>query len=533
MPGCQKWELPGRKTQRDCGKPEGSLDAQVQQRKVDFSIAGSAGTIDKVTWDFGNGSTTVTTGLTVTYTYPAAGTFSVKATLSNTCGNETILSRTVTVADAAIPTVSLLDPSDITINSAILGMSVTSNGNATITSYGICYSSTNTLPEKGDGRTVTLEKDGAINLNTLVTFNPTALQPNTLYYVRSFAVNQKGIGYSNSPVKTFRTGARPSVSNMGVTSSPTTATVNFVVTNPGSPAAIEYGICYSSTNTTPELGNSPSVKVASPPVGTNATGQLTELAPDTRYYYRAYAKLPSGEVVYSPSVDSFTTQVDTLAQDLIASVSFTDGSKQDASGNNNHVIFVNNPTFVADRKGKVNSAVHLNGLQDYFYMAENSSLRPTSLTVSIWIKPITVSRPMQIFNKARFSDGKSEMYSSLIQPGAGGSGIVINTDIKQNSNCQGGIGWQTFSLSSNIQLNTWHHVVMTYSGRSARMYFDNALLSITDNLPQNNIDECAGGELKFGAQSALFPNFFYGAIDDIRIYRRALTKNEVEALFNQ
>ena len=121
----------------------------------------------------------------------------------------------------------------------------------------------------------------------------------------------------------------------------------------------------------------------------------------------------------------------------------------------------------------------------------------------------------------------------MIRPGDGGSGITILTDIKQNSGCEGGKGWQSFPLSSNIPLNTWHHVVFTYANRSARMYFDNALLYTTDNLPATAIDKCPGGDLKFGAQCQAFPSYFYGAMDDIRVYKRVLSAAEVQTLYNQ
>ncbi|MGA0559287.1 LamG-like jellyroll fold domain-containing protein [Larkinella sp. VNQ87] len=528
--GCERWELPERKTKRNCVKPEGTLNHQAQQRKVDFAITNSSGTIDGISWDFGNGSTTVTTGLTASITYATAGTYNVKAILSNTCTQETTLLLTVTVSDAVRPTVSVLSAADLTINSARLGMTIISYGNATVTRHGICYSKTNTTPSLANDKTK--EKDGTAMLNTPVFFTLDGLEPNTLYYVRSFAINQAGVGYSET-IQTFRTGSKPAVSTVTATNiGVTTANANFVVTNPGDPAAIEYGICYSSNSTLPSVENATTVKVVTPTVGSATPVSLTNLNQNTTYYYRAYAKLASGEIIYG-EVESFKTQPDTLLQDLVASVSFTNGSKNDESGFNNHVIFVNNPTFVADRKGKTNSAVQLNGQGDYFYMNENNVLRPANLTVSIWIKPITVDRRMQIFNKGRFNDGAYEMYSSLIKPNEAGPGIVVNTDVKQNSNCQRGIGWQTFTFNSSFPLNTWHHIVMVYSGNTGRMYFDGALLSTTSNLPKTTIDDCIGGELKFGAQSLDFPNYFYGAIDDIRIYRKALTDSEVQALYNQ
>lgn len=532
---CNPWDLPGKKSRRECVKPSGTIEANIQQRQVNFSIGNSSGTIDQVAWDFGNGSSTATTGLTTTYTYPASGTYTVQVTLTNSCGpsTETTIIRSLTVSDAVAPAISLQDPTSISLTSATLPVTITSNGNATITQYGLCYSTTNALPDTDKDAVMT----GPLPVSTgsVVPVSLTGLTSNTLYYVRAFAVNAAGKKAYSDQVKIIRTGASPVVGvNTALASAAiTTANVAFVLTSPGSPAAVEYGICYSSTTNAPDITNSPTVQVSNPAVGAPTTVNLMNLASNTRYYYRAYAKPASGPPVYS-DVSSFTTQVDTVAQDLIASVSFTDQSLQDVSGNNNHAIPVNGPTFTADRKGRASSAILLNGTGNYVYMAENSSLRPTALSISIWIKPTTVDRRMQIYNKSRFSDGSAEMYSSLIKPSETIAGnITINTDIKQNSNCQPGVGWQTFPIDSKLAVNTWHHVVLTYSGRSAKMYYDGTLLATTDDLPASSIDQCAGGDLKFGAQSQQIPSYFYGALDDIRIYKRAITASEVQTLYNQ
>ena len=529
---CEKWELPAQKSQRACAQPSGTLGIQTQQRKIDCAITNSSGTIDRVVWDFGNNSTTITTGLTVSYTYPTSGTYTVKATLTNTCDIGTTLQQTVSATDAVAPTVALQPVSDVTQTSAVLRMSVTSNGNATLTSYGVCYSSTNPQPEVGKDRVEKLT--GSVGLNTPVSFTLTGLTESTLYYVRAYAINNASgqVGYS-SPTQSLTTGQYPTVITGKASPGVSSAMVNFLIDKTGNPAAVEYGICYSSVNSLPDLQNSTIAKVAGPPLNTNVPVDLTNLTPNKTYYYRVYARLASGEVRYG-DVMTFTTQIDTLSTDLIANVSFTDQSLLDVSGNSNHVKLVGNPAFTTDRTGKTNSAVLLNGATDYFYMTDNPTLNPNSLSVSVWIKPTSVNRTMQIYNKSRFSDGTSELYSSQIRPNTNDpGGIVISTDIKQNSNCQQGIGWQTFPFPGRPDLSKWHHVVMTYSGRSVRMYFDNALLYAKDDLPKSTLDVCPGGDLKFGAQSRELPYYFLGALDDIRIYKRALTASEVQALFNQ
>ncbi|QHV94023.1 LamG-like jellyroll fold domain-containing protein [Spirosoma endbachense] len=531
---CESWELPTRKSQRNCTKPQGTLIAQMQQRKVDFSITGSSGTIDRVLWDFGNGSTTATTGMTVSYTYPTSGTYTAKATLTNSCLVETTLQSVIVVSDAVSPTVSLQAATNIVTSSALVGMTVISTGNASITQYGVCYSDKNTMPTKETDATQSLI--GSLAVNTSVPFSLTGLQPNTLYYVRSFATNSAGkTGYSDP--QTFRTGVGPSVSSNGnPTVGVSTAVVSFILTNPGNPAAIQYGVLYSSTSSTPDINNSgPGVTVTNPNLGANTLVNLTDLKANTTYYYRPYAKLPSGEIVYGP-INSFTTQVDAVADGLIAYLPFTDKSLQDATGNGNNALLIDNPGFTSDRKGKANAAILLDGINDYFYMADNSSLQPDAFSISIWIKPNAINNVndrMQIYNKSRWSDSKFEMYSSLVKINETGPGLTFMTNIKQNSNCEVAKGWQSFEFSSNPQLGNWYHLVFTYSGRSSRMYFNGVLLDQKDNLPAASIDKCPGGELKFGAQIQTFPNYFSGAMDEVRIYRRVLSANEVQTLFTQ
>ena len=536
---CGNWDLPARKSKRECVKPSGVLDARIQQRDVSFSISNGSGTIDRVVWDFGNGSTSATTGMTVSNTYPVANTYVVKATLTNSCGLETTLQRTISVSDAVPPTVTLQPATDVSNTAATLQMTITANGNATITRYGIVYSATNGIPGITDGSAV-LERTDQVMVNTTVPFSLTGLQPNTLYYVRAFAVNSGGNPGYSTPVRTFQTGVSPVVAIDSIMAGISTATVQFKVTSLGNPPIAAYGVCYSSDMTSPDLTNAPSATVSNPNVGSNFV-ELRNLVPNTKYYYRLYVRPAVGNVTYG-NVGSFTTQADPVVQGLIAAVSFTNGSLLDASGNNNNVKLVGSPTFITDRKGQANAAILLNGTGDYFFMSENSSLNPEDLSISIWIKPGSFvgrnqedNKRMQIYNKSQFSDGAFERYSSQIKlENDIGPGITFITDIKQGSKgCQSGVGWQDFTFTSNVNLNDWHHLVFTYTGRSARMYFDNALLYVKDDLPADKIDDCTGGDLKFGAQSKALPWYFEGAMDDIRIYKRALSRSEVETLFRQ
>ncbi|WP_375446691.1 LamG-like jellyroll fold domain-containing protein [uncultured Fibrella sp.] len=530
---CQTWDLPTRKAQRVCITPGGQLGSSANQLQATLTIGQPTGTTDRVDWDFGDAKTQSTSELSVAHTYAAKGTYTVKATMSNLCSFSTVLTTSVKVTDAVPPTVIVLDPIDITKSTATLRMMVTDNGKALLTEYGLCYSKTSTSPVVTDPNTKTAATPGNAAVNQTQSFVVSGLEPYVTYYVRAYARNEANLtgtpSYSTE-VRSFQLLSDPIVNLIdGASISGTTGSVSFSVVNQGNPAASQYGIVYSATTNTPTVDNSSAVTVPSPVFTSSIPATLSGLSIDRTYYYRAFARSATGSTVYSATTGTFST-VD-ITSDLIINVPFTNQSYTDLSGNNNTANPIGTPGFVTDHKGAANSAILLNGNGQYFYFIDGAALRPAALSISFWIKANALTGRMQLYNKSRFSDNLGEQYSSLIKPADSGSGITINTDIKQGSNCNYSVGWQTFPVTSNIPvINTWRHIVFTYEGRTARMYLDGTLLSERTDLPASNMDNCAGGDLKFGAQIKDFPQYFNGAMDDVRVYKRALTSAQAKAL---
>ena len=54
---CQTWDLPTRKTQRQCTTPGGQFGSTGNQLQVQFTISQPTGTTDRVDWDFGDAKT--------------------------------------------------------------------------------------------------------------------------------------------------------------------------------------------------------------------------------------------------------------------------------------------------------------------------------------------------------------------------------------------------------------------------------------------------------------------------------------------
>jgi len=108
-------------------------------------------------------------------------------------GGTSIIVPGISVANsgaAVIPTLTTTNQSSITQTTAISGGNITSNGGATITARGVCWS-TNTNPTIANS----LTSNGTGIGNFLS--NITGLTAGTTYYVRAYATNSVGTAYGN------------------------------------------------------------------------------------------------------------------------------------------------------------------------------------------------------------------------------------------------------------------------------------------------------------------------------------------------
>lgn len=94
------------------------------------------------------------------------------------------------ITAANIPTVSTSSITSISVNSAVSGGSISTDGGATVTQRGVCYS-TSSSP--------TLANSVVLSGTGIGTFtsNLTGLSSSTTYFVRAFATNSVGTAYGN------------------------------------------------------------------------------------------------------------------------------------------------------------------------------------------------------------------------------------------------------------------------------------------------------------------------------------------------
>ncbi|WP_138991650.1 LamG-like jellyroll fold domain-containing protein [Larkinella sp. C7] len=529
--GCEGWDFE-RKSFQSCAKPSAQISFTAEKLRVTYKLVDIQGDFTTVSWNFGAGNPVTSSEREQTFTYSGAGTYTVNAELKNPCGDTYKATLTAQITNASLASVTTLDPSGVSSNSALMGVKVNDAGNATISQYGVCYSNVVGVPDINNS-TVLSSKTGLV-IDNNQTFQATQLLPNTLYYVRAFATNEAGTSYG--VVKTFLTTSQPVVNTLAATAiTGTSAVLSLSLTNPGTPVLTRYGVYVSSTSTDPgktgsyQTFNTDTQGIAPSLPGNKADFTVSGLQANTLYYYRAFAINATG-TVYG-AVLTFNTLASSITSGLVAYYPL-DGNANDFAGTN-HGKLVNQPPSTTDRKDAPNSAVFLDGDNDFVEIPDHPVLRFTNaMTVSFWVKPTgTVSQPMQLLVKSRYTGG-DEQYGISIRPLAGNSSNhVLNVDVKQNSNCISGAGWENASYTVAQWLNNWHHVVGVYEGRSLKLYLDGKLVASRENLPISNIDNCPGGDVRLGLLSQAFPNKFQGSVDELRFYNRALTLVDVQSLF--
>lgn len=243
-------------------------------------------------------------------------TYYVRAYATNTVGTsygEEFSFKTL----ATTPTVLTAQVTAVTSNSASASGVIITDGGATITEKGFCWS-TNENPTTTDNITTAIG-------DSMMTGNLTGLNAGTLYYVRAYATNEIGTTYGQQ--LSFTTLDIPAITTVEISAlTDSSAISGGNLISDGGDVITAKGVCWS-TNENPTITDSISINGA----GTDAfISNITGLSPATTYYVRAYATNSVG-TAYGNTI-SFTTPatiptVSTTQITAITSVTATGGGE--------------------------------------------------------------------------------------------------------------------------------------------------------------------------------------------------------------
>ncbi len=225
--------------------------------------------------------------------------------------------RQIVTPGPVLPTLSNVSSSSITRNSFLSTASVSSNGGALITQYGYCWS---TSPNPTTSNSIVFSNG---NISGSYSLTVSGLTASTTYYVRAFAINSAGTGYSpQSVIVTTLAAQPPTVSIVSISSvTRTSANASSTVTNDGGATVTDRGVYYSLTN--PPTTASPFIQS-----GAGLGSFISSISPlvgGTTYYVKAYARNSTGTALSTTTL-SFTTLtpvLPTISTNTITTISST------------------------------------------------------------------------------------------------------------------------------------------------------------------------------------------------------------------
>ena len=235
-------------------------------------------------------------------------------------------------------------------------------------------------------------------------------------------------------------------------------------------------------------------------------------------------------------------------QQLVGWYSFT-GNAQDASTLQNHGAMMNT-TFSADRFNNPGQALYLSGQSAFVSIPHRPSLNQLPLTVSCWVKPSSEFKFTDgigggpVIAKG-IGDGANTWHISTMRGGDNDDAVIpayttalpdmteegcscgCNGVVEGQGDCGSGINYD-----GDIFDNAWHMITFSVDHTVGKLYIDGTLINEQAWVGEateiyNTVDLMLGAMQQSGNPWT----FYKGFMDEVGIWNRALSSNEVLALY--
>ncbi|WP_269541088.1 LamG-like jellyroll fold domain-containing protein [Cerasicoccus fimbriatus] len=375
-----------------------------------------------------------------------------------------------------------------------------SGASGMVDQYQIYWSTTDTQPETPQA-TVGFAQNA---------FTAEGLLPNTEYFFWVSASNAGGESSATSISQRTEILTTP-IAPTNFTASGATATSVSLSWQDNADNESGYNL-YWATDAKPALPNQQ--------LSTDSSSTLISgLTPDTRYTFWLEAKNAAGTSDDVSATATTSAFEGSLSIGLISRWKFDEqaGSTAfDSTGFNDAIL--SGETARTD-EAVAGHSISLDGTDDWVEAPHQEEYSSSAMSVSMWVRPsLADSQPRGLISKRQGLSASQRCFSIFTHTNS-----YINLDI----------GNQRFTTNYSLnEIGTWKHLVMTYDGaqtsENLKLYIDGSQVAestiSTTSIPSLTCP------VTIGTLNTNYGSAFAGQIDEVRIYNRALTVAEVEAL---
>jgi len=203
-------------------------------------------------------------------------------------------------------------------------------------------------------------------------------------------------------------------------------------------------------------------------------------------------------------------------------VNWKTGAVTDSSGRGNTGTIKNMATSTGVGIGKIGQALEFDGRDDYVNAGDNTSLRITgSFTISAWVKTNQNTTGLYVATKYNNTNGYFLGITGTAPAGRMFGGVTTAGTITRRF------------TNTVLTKGQWYHIVTTYSTAGTENMYVNSVLDngTQEGTPPTSVPSTSGINFEVGSNNG-GASKWNGLIDEVRVYNRALSADEIQKLYN-
>lgn len=251
----------------------------------------------------------------------------------------------------------------------------------------------------------------------------------------------------------------------------------------------------------------------------NSTISLTYLENTTPFQRIATLTLSGNQI--APVTATITQQSGIPTTGLVAYYPFN-GNANDESGNGNNGAVIG-ATLTTDRKGIPNKAYYFNGLNNCIKVAWKTSFQNNNFSVACWVNRFSPSNP----------DGEAYFTIPAVTPTEDAVYLAFRLGLLASYIFSNPNPTITYPYSSDQLI----FICYVKENTSLKLYINGIFakqVTVNQDINYSNARSVLiGADDDSGNDGNGDFHWFYGVLDDLRVYNRVLTESEIQTLYNE